>query len=57
MPDENQYRWASLNGELMEPAEIEYQDGKPVRIWFIGTENYLSADDCEIGEQIIRGQS
>jgi hypothetical protein len=37
-----------------EPAEVDHEDGKAVRVWFTGIETPFPADDCIIYEEIAR---
>jgi len=53
--NDSRFHWASPKGEdAMEPAEVEYQDGKPVRLWFPGEEEPFGADECVIDNEITR---
>lgn len=51
----NKFHWASLKGDAtMEPAAVEYQDGKPVRLWFTGEQEPFLAAECVIDDEITR---
>jgi hypothetical protein len=40
--------------KVPEPAEVDHEDGKAVRVWFTGIETPFPADDCIIYEEIAR---
>jgi hypothetical protein len=46
-----------VEGRLDGAAKVELQDGKAVRGRFIGMDSDMSAEACEIGEQIVRGKA
>lgn len=49
------FHWVEFTPDRpAEPALVEYQDDKPVRVWFIGMEDEMDADRCKISEQIVR---
>lgn len=52
------FHWAApkTDPKEPEPPQVDYQDGKPVRVWFTGIETPFPADDCIIYEEIVRTQ-
>lgn len=56
--EELQFHWAALKGDPdFEPALIDYEDGEPVRVWFIGNEFEVDASRCVIAERITRKET
>jgi hypothetical protein len=56
---ESKYHWVRIKSDphaTAEPAEVDYEDGRAVRVWFTGMETPFPADECEIYEEIVRNQ-
>lgn len=39
-----------------EPARVDYRDGKPDEVWFIGCDMHFEVENCIIAEKIERGE-
>jgi hypothetical protein len=54
----SRFHWAALKTDPKgpEPAEVDYEGGRPVRVWFTGIDTPFAADECMIYEEIVRAQ-
>lgn len=54
----SRFHWAALKTgpRVPEPAEVDQENGKPVRVWFTGIETPFPAEECIIYEEIVRAE-
>lgn len=58
----DQFFWVALKSmasdpDAFEPAQVDFHNGKPDRVWFTGMDEASDASDCVIAEQITRKET
>lgn len=52
MNEERELWWVSYHGSIG-PAEVDFRDGKPYELWFIGNDYPVDFRDSELIERLI----
>jgi hypothetical protein len=48
------FYWVSAHGEDFEPAKVDYENGKPISVWFAGLDVEIDPFQCVIGDLIVK---